>query len=282
VDSFRELLTMKPAEREQYFTNRPPQVREQLEQKIHEYEAMTPDVREARLRATQLHWYLSRFIPVPASNATFQLSAVPDGYRAFVSNRLSQFQLLPPALRQDVLAHPTTAGYFLGRAATNAAGAPPPPPALPAPLATIGKLTAEQREKLFSNFARFFDLPAEQKQVVLARLAPADRSRVQAVLAAIERLPADQRVRGLQSISLLFTMTDDQQRELLRSAARRTPGLDQSRPPPPASPGAAFARSARLLAGRYQLTSGNRPLSPPGTLINLSPQCTTTHSKSAP
>jgi hypothetical protein len=181
---------------------------------------MTPDVREARLRATQLHWYLSRFIPVPASNATFQLSAVPDGYRAFVSNRLSQFQLLPPALRQDVLAHPTTAGYFLGRAATNAAGAPPPPPALPAPLATIGKLTAEQREKLFSNFARFFDLPAEQKQVVLARLAPADRSRVQAVLAAIERLPADQRVRGLQSISLLFTMTDDQQRELLRSAAR--------------------------------------------------------------
>ena len=53
---FRQLLAMTPQEREDYLTNRPPEIHERILAKVHEYLALEPDERELRLRATELRW----------------------------------------------------------------------------------------------------------------------------------------------------------------------------------------------------------------------------------
>src|SRR3974390_3057723 len=58
VDLFRQLLAMTPEEREAFLTNRPPQTRDRILAKIDEYQALDPNERELRLRATELRWSL--------------------------------------------------------------------------------------------------------------------------------------------------------------------------------------------------------------------------------
>src|ERR1700690_2703490 len=53
VELFRQLLAMKPAEREKFLAERPADKRVGLLQKIQEYEAMKPEERELSLGATE-------------------------------------------------------------------------------------------------------------------------------------------------------------------------------------------------------------------------------------
>ena len=53
VDFFRQLLAMSPAERNQSLTNRSPEIRARILAKVREYQALGPDERELRLRATE-------------------------------------------------------------------------------------------------------------------------------------------------------------------------------------------------------------------------------------
>src|SRR5690348_4047371 len=84
VDLFRQLLAMTPEEREDYLTNRPSQTRERILAKIAEYEALDPDERELRLRATELRWYLLPLLQVPPDKRTARLAQVPPGMRELV------------------------------------------------------------------------------------------------------------------------------------------------------------------------------------------------------
>ena len=58
VDLFRQLLAMTSEERSDFLTNRPPELRDRILAKVGEYEALEPNEREIRLRATELRWYL--------------------------------------------------------------------------------------------------------------------------------------------------------------------------------------------------------------------------------
>jgi hypothetical protein len=78
VDLFRELLAMTPAGRENYLTNRPPGIRARILAKVREYEALDPNERELRLRATELRWYLLPLLHESPTNRAAQLAAIPD------------------------------------------------------------------------------------------------------------------------------------------------------------------------------------------------------------
>ncbi|HTV76036.1 MAG TPA: hypothetical protein VMD57_03480, partial [Candidatus Baltobacteraceae bacterium] len=58
VEFFRQLLAMTPDERDNCLKIHPPEIRERILAKVAEYEALDPDERELRLRATELRWYL--------------------------------------------------------------------------------------------------------------------------------------------------------------------------------------------------------------------------------
>src|SRR5271170_8524159 len=101
VAFFRNLLAMTPGERADFLTNRPLAIRAGILVKVNEYEALDPDERELRLRATELRWYLMPLLQTGPTNRAEQLARVPDDLRDLVKDRLVQWDILPPPLKQE-------------------------------------------------------------------------------------------------------------------------------------------------------------------------------------
>src|SRR5437762_8590438 len=81
VDYFRELLAMNPAERRTALTNRAPESQRRILDKVQEYQSLNPEERELRLRATELHYYLTQLLGTSATNRHAQLALIPQQTR---------------------------------------------------------------------------------------------------------------------------------------------------------------------------------------------------------
>ena len=218
---FRGLLTMTPAQREKRLTDWPPEKRARLLAKIHEYEAMTSAARERVLAATELHWYMQQFLQNTSTNRALQLSQVPKSYTNKIKETLAQWDILPPPLQQEVLAHETTREYFMvGSHARTNASLPIIPPPLRQELTRLESLAPEQRRQTYANFQRFFELSPAGKQEILNSLPVIERQQVEATLAGLDRLPREQRNLGLKSLGQLAGLTDEQLREFFSNASR--------------------------------------------------------------
>jgi hypothetical protein len=256
VDSFRELLAMKPAEREQFLATRPPEIRKRFLAKIHEYEAMKPEERELRLRATQLRWYLLPLMQTPATNRLVQLAAIPDADRELVKERLEQWDLVPSAQQKEFLEYGLTSSYFVGQDAdrSDPVRKVPLEKMLPAELIKridyVSKLPPEQRRQMYEGFQHFFELTDADRQKTLDVLSAPERQEMQKTLVAFMRLPKNLREECLRSFGEFANMTDEERRGFFRNAERwkemppaerqawrnlvnRFPPLPQMRPPMP-------------------------------------------------
>ena len=120
-DFFRQLVVMSPAERNNSLTNRSPEARARILAKVREYQALGPDERELRLRATELRWYLTPLLRSPATERATRLAQVPPDLRELAKTRLTQWDLLPPPLQQEFLANDKTLHYFAHVEATTLA-----------------------------------------------------------------------------------------------------------------------------------------------------------------
>ena len=247
TEIFRDLLKMTPAQLDQRLANQQPQLRRQLEAKVQEYQAMPPADREARLHATELHDYLQYFIKNPALNRPQQLKSVPDEYRQEVTDRLMQFVILPPALRDEALSRASTADYFMGPGAPVPHAPPPAPQASsPDPIKALSELPDAERAQLFSSIEDFFELDLNDQQKVIGAIPAAQRSHITRVLFQIKSQTKEQRQQTLQVIRTVASMTD-QQRQLFFSSAERWKAMSESEqatwlrlvshiPPPPLPP----------------------------------------------
>ena len=112
MDFFRQLLAMTPDERENFLTNRPPEIRARILAKVDEYEALDPNERELRLRATELRWYLMPLLRNRPTNRAARLAQMPDDIRELVQARLEQWAILPPPLQQEFLENERILRYF--------------------------------------------------------------------------------------------------------------------------------------------------------------------------
>ena len=111
---------MTPEEREQQFADHPPpEIRERILAKVHEYEALDPNERELRLRATELRWYLMPLLRESPTNRAARLAQVPDDLRDLVKTRLDQWSILPPPLQQEFLENERALRYFAQVDSTN-------------------------------------------------------------------------------------------------------------------------------------------------------------------
>ena len=219
IEIFRKILAMTAAQQEAWLTNRPPQVRPQLEAKIREYQAMSPGAREAVLRATELHEYLEYFIRTPVADRSSQLAQVPPEYRDIVKEKLQEFDVLPPQLQQEALTGKTTANYFLNpRLLVVSAARRVNPPMPPEPLRYLSRLSSAQRQEMYTSFQHFFDMSGDDQQKILSTLPPAERGPVAKTLHDLESLPREQRDRGLQSITMMADMSDEQRQAFFKNA----------------------------------------------------------------
>lgn len=214
VDLFRKLLAMTSEERENYLTNRPPQIRERILAKVREYEALDPNERELRLRATELRWYLLPLMQESPTNYPARLAEIPADMRELVESRLEQWELLPPPLQQELLDDERAVNYFteIKPSHSNVADE--------SDTARWNALSDNDRKKITVRVNQFFDLTPEEKQETLATLSKAERQQMEKTLQAFDQLPPGQRTECIQAFAKFAGMSPAEQQEFLKNAAR--------------------------------------------------------------
>jgi len=200
VSFFRQLLAMPPDERDNALTNRPPEIRARILAKVTEYEALDPDDRELRLRATELRWWLTPMLRMPQAERLTRLANVPDNLRELVKSRLAQWSILPPPLQDEFLANDQALHYF-ALVETNQPAA-----------------ISERQQQIAGQFNQFFELTPEEKEQTLNLLSDAERAEMQKTLLSFEKLPPAQRLVCVQNYAKFAGMSSNERAEFLKNA----------------------------------------------------------------
>jgi Protein of unknown function (DUF3106) len=219
VALFRQLLAMTPDEREIFLTNRPPQIREGILAKVNEYQALDPNERELRLRATELRWYLLPLLQESPSNRAVRLAQMPADMRELVQSRLDEWTILPPQLQQEFLENEQALRYFAHLDVSNAMMlqkiAPPG-----SELARWSTMTETQRKQITLSVDQFFALTPDEKEAALNTLSDAERGQMKRTLQAFGKLPPDQRDECIHAFAKFAGMSASEKQEFLRNAER--------------------------------------------------------------
>jgi hypothetical protein len=210
VDLFRQLLAMTPDERENFLTNKPPEIRARILAKVAEYESLDPDERELRLRATELRWYLLPLLREPPEDRAAQLARVPDNLRELIQNRLEEWTILPPSLQQEFLEMDVS-----NNPAENSARGQSDVES-----AHWKSLSEAERRQITDGFNQFFELTPDEKQKTLNTLSDAERAQMEKTLQSFEKLPSAQRAECVSAFAKFASMDARQQAEFLKNAAR--------------------------------------------------------------
>jgi hypothetical protein len=205
VASFRALLAMQTAQRRQFLANCSTNAQQRLVQKIREYQALTPEQRELRLKATELRWYLQPLIQSPATNRAAQVALIPESLRLLVTARLEQWDRIPAPVQQMFLTNQQGADYLsrLDRPANY-----PPSP------------STQIRQKLAARISQLFDLTPGEKERVLATLSEAERQQMEKTLETFHDLPPGQRKQCLGSLKQIAGMTPAERQVFVKNAQR--------------------------------------------------------------
>lgn len=220
VEAFRQLLAMSPKERENYLTNRPPEIRARLLDKVKEYLALDPDERELRLRATELRWYLLPLLHESSADRAERLKLVPDDLRDLVNSRLAQWDALPSGFQKEFLDNEPTLRYFTHVDATNATAISPNYQLNNSDQARWNALSDGERQKITNQFNEFFELTPNEKQKTLSTLSDAERQQMKKTLQAFDKLPGPQRIQCIHAFTEFASMNPKDRTEFLRNAQR--------------------------------------------------------------
>ena len=226
VDLFRQLLAQSPPERADSLADRPPQIRRRILAKLSEYEALAPDERELRLRATELRWYLLPLLREPPTNRTAALAHLPNDLRDLAQARLDQWSILPPPLQNEFLENERTLHYFADLEPGNRSPRHPlpgnhRPPGNGDPGPTRWNTLSEaQRQKISRQFDQFFELTPEEKQITLNTLSDAERQQMEKTLQAFEQLPRAQCSQCIRAFTQFASLSPDERTEFLKNARR--------------------------------------------------------------
>ena len=205
VDSFRTLLVMPASDRKALLSTRSADVQQRLVEKIREYQALTPDERELRLKATELRWYLKPLMAEPSTNRANQLKLIPENIREMVASRIEHWDKLSPAIQQLILTNQHGATYItLG---------PPMPPGVPSP---AGKI----RTSIQQRFNQLFELTPSEKEKILATLSDAERRQMEKTLESFGKLTIQQRRQCVTSFTKFAGMSPGERTEFLKNAQR--------------------------------------------------------------
>jgi hypothetical protein len=220
VDFFRQLLAMTPDERDDFLTNRPPEIRARILAKIDEYEALAPNDRELRLRATELRWYLMPLLRESLTNRNARLAQVPADIRDVVENRLEEWNILPPSLREEFLENERILRDFTHLDVSNNPAENSRRGTSDADRAHWNALSEPERRQVAAGFKQFFELTPDEKQSALNTLSEAERRQMEKTLQAFEKMPAAQRAECVSAFAKFTSMNAPQRAEFLKNAAR--------------------------------------------------------------
>lgn len=228
VEQFRELLAMSHADRARAITNRPPTIQQQLLAKLKEYDALSANERELRLRTTELRYYLIPMLNMPPADRSKAMDRIPIDIRQLVQDRLVSWDSLPNDLRRDLLENESIIRYFRESQARSAADranefsriSPGQRAQLESGIARWRAIPDDQQQKVMQRFDQLFVMSSRERDAVLKTLSEPERQQIEATLRSLEGLPPPQRIRCVQSLSKFVSLTAEERAEFLRSAER--------------------------------------------------------------
>lgn len=228
VALFRELLAMTPDQRQQTIAIRPPDVQKRILEKLNEYELLPDELRELRLRETELRWYLRPLMDEPSTNRAVALARIPAELRAQVEERIQLWDLLPPPLQEQFKDNDLIADYFAqarfatpGQLQELLQTIPPERrEVLEKGLKTWNGMSDDQRQAALAGFNRFFELTPEQKESALNLVSDEERSQMEQTLAAYQHLTLEQRKLCISSFEKFAQMSVVERKQFLENVER--------------------------------------------------------------
>jgi hypothetical protein len=228
VALFRELLAMTPAQRQETIANRPPGVQKRILEKLNEYELLPEELRELRLRETELRWYLRPIMDQPRASRAALLAQVPQELRTEVEHRLEIWDLLPPPLQDQFRNDDLIASYFAQaqsatpQALTDLLKLIPPEERdkLQKGLDRWGAMSEDARQSALAGFNKFFELTPEEKERALDLVSDEERSQMEQTLSAYQHLTPEQRALCISSFEKFAQMSVAERKQFLENAER--------------------------------------------------------------
>lgn len=228
VDSFRELLAMTLDERKKSLADRPPEIQKRILAKVREYEALKPDDRELRLRATELRWYLLPLMNLPATDRAVQLALIPADVRPLIEDRLEQWDRLSLAAQKDFFENDQAMQYFTQLESSTeeqrqkilADISASRRQRLEAGIARLRAMPERQRREITNRFSQFFDLTPKEKEKTLGTLSEAEREQMEKTLRTFEKLTPEKRAQCVNAFQKFTSMSLAERQLFLKNAER--------------------------------------------------------------
>jgi hypothetical protein len=222
------LLDLPPEQREQELARRPEAKREPLRQKIQEYLALSPEEREQRLDALELHEYLVPLLGLPAVQRPTYLERVPTQHRAVLHQYLAAWDRLSPGAQREWLAHEANLPHLVSRrtsaprlpSATLASLPPERREAWERDLAAWNAIPQEQSDQLASHVEKLMRLGPKEQHRTFDTLSPAERLRLTRLFQSLETLSEGERRLCVDSIRRFGGMSPQERLTFLRNAER--------------------------------------------------------------
>jgi hypothetical protein len=195
---------------------------------LREYESLSPDERELRLKATELRWYLMPLMHTPGTNRAAQLALIPEEDRKLVQERIQIWDILPPGVQEELLDQDMTVRYFTRLESSTEEQrqnilnqiSPERRAKLEAGIQRWRGLSEENRQKLLAGFNDFFELTPAEKEKALRTLSDAERRQMERTLASFEKLPREQRIACARSFEKFTGMSLAERQQFLQNAER--------------------------------------------------------------
>lgn len=224
LDSFRKLLAMDAEQRMAELAKRSESSAKVLTRKLAEYDAMEPGLRELRLQATELGYYLYPMLTRPKPQREISLKHMPKKFAGLIRVRLEKWDQLPQDLKDGILQNQWMMHAVLryGPKFASTAFAEKLPPSVSRKvekhIAAWQSLTPEKRQKLLRSFNSFFSLNSDEQERVIARLPEYQRAKVFATLGEIQRLPVTSREECMSALQRFIAMDAKQRMAFFHNA----------------------------------------------------------------
>ena len=224
VEFFRKLLSATPAERDRMLANKNEKQRQIINAKIQEYTILPPPVREWRLKATELRYYLVPLMSRSPEERGDLVRMVPSGDRALVEARLRQWDALPETERESMLnsqialrylARPSQAPERMTNQLADSGSRK-----LEMTVANWAGLSAEEKESITRRFNSFFSLSHDEKQKTISLFTSGELAQLQSTVSSFENLSPTERQKCLHAMKQISQMTHEERVVFLRNVER--------------------------------------------------------------
>jgi hypothetical protein len=222
VAIFRELLTMSPQERRDAIAIRPPDIQKRILEKLNEYEILPDELRELRLRETELRWYLRPLMDGPRTNRAAALAKIPEALRLEIEGRLKTWDIMPPDLQQQFKDNDFIASVQAGTPEQRSELLSQIPSdrrdELKMGFDRWQKMSDADRRTALASFNKFFELTPDQKEEMLDTLSDDEREQMKKTLSSYANLSPAQREQCISAFEKFARMSVAQRQQFLKNA----------------------------------------------------------------